>query len=140
VKGINPSFSRLNKYVITRFNSSYWSTLILIKLQKEWGISLAVKVLEKENIEGLLAHLSDSHRVFGPVTRRNHVSFQEVSGADELYLDYVTTTQPPKKFFHRSETLIRYEGNGGLSTPSLESETPILLFGVHPCDLNAILR
>ena len=101
---------------------------------------MSVRVVEKGNIEPLVSHLSENHRVFGPVTRGNHVSFQEVSSADELYLDYVTTTLPPKKFFHRSETLIRYEGDGGFSTPSLESETPILLFGVHPCDLNAILR
>lgn len=101
---------------------------------------MPVKVLEKKNIEGLLAHLSDSHRVFGPVARRGYVSFQEVSSADELKLDYVTTTLPPKKLFHQSETLIRYEADGEFSSPKPEPDTPILLFGVHPCDLNAILR
>jgi sulfhydrogenase subunit beta (sulfur reductase) len=101
---------------------------------------LSARVVEKEHLDGLLAHFSGLHRVYAPVARKGHVSFQKVSGEDELRLDYVTTTLPPKKLFHRSETLIRYEADGDYSPPKPESDTPIMLFGVHPCDLNAILR
>ena len=101
---------------------------------------MSVKIFGKKEIGQLVSCLSESHNIFGPVVRGNHVSFHEISDAGELQLDYVTTTMPPKKVFHRRETIVRYEGDGGFSAPEMGSGKPILLFGVHPCDLNAILQ
>ena len=101
---------------------------------------MSLKVLEKDRLEHLVTGLLDDYQIFGPVARRSDVSFQEVSSAEMLKLDYTTTTLPPKKFFHRREDLVEYEAGGGFKVPELDLERPILLLGVHACDLNAILR
>lgn len=97
------------------------------------------KIIDKAKFDAFFLNLSKKHRVFGPVKRKNDVSFQEVSSADELFLEYTTTTLPPKKFFHRSEALFEY-GEDKFEVPELEDKYPILLLGVHACDLNAIIR
>ena len=97
------------------------------------------KLLEKANLPWAMANLSEEYRVFGPVARRSYVSFQEVNDGEGLKLDYTTTTLPPKKLFHHTETLVQYHKED-FSAPKLEPDQPVLLFGVHPCDLNAILR
>lgn len=76
----------------------------------------------------------------GPMTRKSDVTFGEISSADELKLDYRTTTMPPKKFFHQRETLLTYDSDGKFMAPEMGAVPPILLLGVHPCDLNAMLR
>ena len=95
---------------------------------------------EKAELDDVIARLSEEYRVFGPVSRRSDASFQEITNGEELYLDYKTTTLPPKKLFHKTETLVQYEADKGFSAPELEADKPCMLFGVHPCDLNAILR
>lgn len=97
------------------------------------------KIIEKAKFEAFFLNLSRKHRVFGPVKRKNDVSFQEVASADELFLEYTTTTLPPKKFFHRRETLFDYDEKK-IEVPKLQEKNPLLLLGVHACDLNAILR
>jgi len=100
---------------------------------------LTPKLLERSRLDDLVSILSNDYQVFGPVARKADVSFQEVSSAEMLDLNYTTTTLPPKKFFHLRETLLEYR-EGEFNAPELDLERSILLFGVHPCDLNAILR
>ena len=97
------------------------------------------KTMRKEELDELVASLIQEYQVFGPVQRRSDVSFQRIHSADEMKIDYITTTIPPKKFFHHRETIIGYKDDA-YNVPGDGSEKPNLLFGVHPCDLNAILR
>jgi len=101
---------------------------------------MSAKVLGKDRLADLVAHLARDFTVLGPTPRRSDVSFREISSAEELKLDYRTTTMPPKKFFHQKEVLLTYDSNGKFMAPELYVERPILLLGVHPCDLNAMLR
>jgi sulfhydrogenase subunit beta (sulfur reductase) len=98
------------------------------------------RFFEKAELDVVVSRLSKEYRVFGPVSRRSDASFQEIVKAEELYLDYKTTTLPPKKFFHKAETIVQYKVEEGFSAMELEADKPCLLFGVHPCDLNAMLR
>lgn len=95
---------------------------------------------EKVEFEDVIANLLKEYRIFGPVSRRSDVSFQEITNEKELYLDYQTTTMPPKKLFHKVEIIVEYSIDKEFSAPEFEVNDPCLLLGVHPCDLNAILR
>lgn len=101
---------------------------------------MKVKIFEKTRLHDIVGRLSEEYKVFGPVARRSDVSFQETTDGIDLFLDYKTTTLPPKKLFHKTEALVKYEADGSFSAPELDEDRPVLLFGVHPCDLNAILR
>ena len=102
--------------------------------------ALVAKRLEKCLLNNFVGHLRDDHRVFGPIARKYDVSFQEAFSPDALDLGYTSTTLPPKRFFHHREAMMTFDGQGDCAIPELESEQPILLLGVHSCDLNAILR
>lgn len=97
------------------------------------------KKLMKEELDQFVKHLSKEYLIYGPVARRSDFSFQEIYSAEDLGLDYTTTTIPPKKFFHHRQTLLRYSGED-FSEPESTLEKRFLLLGVHSCDLNAILR
>jgi ferredoxin len=98
------------------------------------------KILRYDQMSDWVISLKNEYKVFGPVARRKDVSFQEIDDHDDLVLGYKTTTLPPKKFFHRTETLVEYDEEGSFKVPEMEPQEPILLFGVHSCDMNAILK
>ena len=95
---------------------------------------------ENDELADVITSLSGEYRIFGPVKRRSDVSFQEIKNGKEPYLNYKTTTLPPKKFFHRTETLVQYEAAEDFSAPDFETDRPFILFGIHSCDLTGILR
>lgn len=95
-------------------------------------------ILARDRLKELLNQLLEDYRVYAPVKRRYDHSFQEISSAEEVDLDYRSTTLPPKKLFHLREELLRWR-DGGLKAVEPEAGR-LLLFAVHPCDLNAILR
>jgi ferredoxin len=98
-------------------------------------------VFEKTDMNRFLKLLSRDYRVFGPKRRGSGYVFDEVRGEEELSLDYISTILPPKKFFHSyRETLLTFKLGEEVSLREPEIDGEILLFGVHPCDLNAILR
>ncbi|MGQ9680334.1 MAG: 4Fe-4S dicluster domain-containing protein [Candidatus Bathyarchaeia archaeon] len=97
------------------------------------------KILTQEGLGRLLERLSKRYLIYGPIARRSDFSFQEIVSAEDLRLDYPTTTIPPKKFFHHRQTLIEYS-DGDFHASESPPEKRTLLFGVHSCDLNAILR
>lgn len=70
----------------------------------------------------------------------NLVVFAEISKAEDLQLDYVTTMIPPKKvLLPQRETILKFKFEN--ETPKVEQpavDGKIVLFGVHPCDINAI--
>jgi len=97
-------------------------------------------ILPKADLEGFVADLQKEYNVFGPVAKGKDFVFDAVSAASELRLDYDTTILPPKKYFHRPvETLFGFEGPVDISGEGEKLERKQLLFGVHPCDLNALL-
>lgn len=98
-------------------------------------------ILEKKDMDKFFKKLSEECRIVGPVRKGSEFIFREVKTADELCLDYISTILPPKKFFHSPrETLFLFTKEDGFTFQEAKIEEKIILFGIHPCDVNAILR
>jgi ferredoxin len=60
-----------------------------------------------------------------------------VQSSQEILLDYAPTVLSPKKFFFpQEEVFLEYTADGTL-TPKIDA-SPLVLFGIHPCEANAI--
>ena len=58
-----------------------------------------------------------------------------------MRLDYDVTLLPPKKyFFPQRETLFTYDLAGGFSAKNPEESKPMVIIGVHPYDIVALLH
>jgi ferredoxin len=77
--------------------------------------------------------------VFAPVRYEDQANFRRINSVGEVLWGKPQTVIPPKFIiFPQSETLIRYEMNGGINVSSTLDSKPAVLLGVHPCDINAI--
>jgi len=96
-------------------------------------------VIPKDSLGELISELSDRYKIFGPKKKGTEWVFDEVKSADEMDLSYSTTILPPRKFFlPTSEHLFSFRMDGRIEEPD-EPDIPALIFGIHSCDLNAVL-
>ena len=66
--------------------------------------------------------------------------FAGITDAAQLRLDYDTTILPPKKYFiPPAEELMRFRVEDGDVTHDAAPFEPRVLFGLHPCDINALM-
>jgi NAD-dependent dihydropyrimidine dehydrogenase PreA subunit len=95
--------------------------------------------MDKAGIKQLVEKLQKEARVMAPHRRegREQWAFQEVTDPDLICLEYTTTTIPPKQFaFPPRETLVRVKlGGEALEAEAVTPAEPLVLFGVHPCDI-----
>jgi ferredoxin len=68
--------------------------------------------------------------------------FEEIISIDQLHLDYISTVLPPKKYFlPPKEELFKFKiKDGKYSTEECKFDEKSLIFGIHPCDIHAILK
>jgi len=99
-------------------------------------------VIEKSSLNILLDKFLKKHKVFAPTKPGADSTFDEIHSIGQLHLDYISTVLPPKKFFHPpKETLLSFNiKDGKFSSEEIKRDDKILLLGVHPCDVNAILK
>jgi len=99
-------------------------------------------VINKSSLKILLDRFLKKYKVFGPTKTGPDSTFNELKSIEDLHLDYISTVLPPKKFFHPSkEILFSFKiKNEKISTSEIKQDEKILLFGVHPCDVHAILK
>ena len=96
----------------------------------------------KKDMNILLERFLENYRVFGPTKPGLDSTFGEITSMEQLHLDYASTVLPPKKFFHPpKESLFSFEiKNGKFTTQEIKHDEKILILGIHPCDVHAILR
>ena len=102
-----------------------------------------MKIISKEDFQNFVNALiqEDSWNVIGVKSRGNKFAFAPVDSADELRLDYDVTLLPPKKyFFPQRETLFTYDISNGFSAKNPEETKPMIIIGVHPYDIIALLH
>ncbi len=102
-----------------------------------------MKILYKEDFQNFINALikDDSFNVIGVKSRGNKFAFGPLDSAEELRLDYDVTLLPPKKyFFPQRETLFTYDISNGFSTKNPDEPKPMLIVGVHPYDIVALLH
>ena len=100
---------------------------------------MSVRVIDQAGIRQLVEKLQQEAKVVAPHRRegRDQWAFQEVTDPDLITLEYTTTTLPPKQFaWPPRETLIRARlGEGPVQAEPVVEVEPLVLFGVHPCDI-----
>ena len=102
-----------------------------------------MKIISKEDFQSFVNALiqEDSWNVIGVKSRGNKFAFAPLDSADELRLDYDVTLLPPKKyFFPQRETLFTYDLSNGFSAKNPEETKPMIIIGVHPYDIIALLH
>lgn len=114
-----------------------------------------LQVMPKDALVEWIELLSARYRVIGPKRKQEVVQqqpagdtqqppreqyiFGELQGAHELELSYPSTILPPKKvFLPQKEELFSFKDNGHQVDLQLD-ERRTVIFGIHTCDLHAVL-
>lgn len=101
-----------------------------------------MRIISKENFADFVNTLikNESFNVIGVKAKGDKFAFGPLDSARELRMDYDVTLLPPKKyFFPQRETLVTYNVGKGFSAQTSEAK-PIVLIGVHPYDIVALLH
>ncbi|KYK29302.1 hypothetical protein AYK20_05750 [Thermoplasmatales archaeon SG8-52-1] len=97
-------------------------------------------LIKKKNLEILLEAFLKNYKVYGPIKSGFDSSFEEIKKIDDLNLEYKSTVIPPKKYFlPPRETLFEFSIDK-YEVKEIINDEKFLLFGVHPCDVNATLK
>ena len=106
------------------------------------GSPLTEVVMTHEATERFFGRLIDEGPVMGPCERKTQpgfTKFEWLRSADELTLEYTTTTIPPKKaFFPPRQVLFDFTLSEPPTIAPVEEATPFTLVGVHSCDLSGL--
>jgi sulfhydrogenase subunit beta (sulfur reductase) len=100
---------------------------------------MALRVVQKEALPTLVNALLADRKVVGPTARTSKYAFDVIGSPDQLVLDYPTTILPPKEWLlpHQEKLFDFTLGPSPAVKPAIEAE-PVVLFGVHPCDIAGI--
>lgn len=96
--------------------------------------------MAKDRLPDLVRGLQAAYEVVGPVSKGSTYVFATIEDPAQLALDYDTTILPPKKYFvPPKEELMRFNAADGQVVSDDVDTTPRVLFGLHPCDVNALM-
>jgi sulfhydrogenase subunit beta (sulfur reductase) len=100
---------------------------------------VVVQFIAYGNLEALLERMRRSAEVHGPVCGDDGVvRFAALAPGKFPDLSAVRTLLPPKKYLlHPQEIILKYSAGAGYQLPE-EPFRPLILFGLHPCDLAGI--
>jgi len=99
------------------------------------------RVMDKDRLADLVSGLAASFEVVGPVAKGDTYVFAQVTDPVELALEYDTTILPPKKYFvPPTEELMSFRSaDGDVKESDPTDVSPRVIFGLHPCDINALM-
>ena len=95
------------------------------------------KLMKKSDISKLFNEVKDEYKFYAPKKVRGNISFELISDAKEIELDYLNSKVPPKDvLFPQKETIFEYhyEGKDVIIDERKDLEEKLLIFGVRPCD------
>jgi len=99
---------------------------------------MALWILSKKKTADWAQRLMANYEVVGPVAKDGAFVFAPLRRPEELRLDYPITLQSPKAYFlPPEETLLRFRRGAPPEAEPVHQERRRVLFGVHPCDINA---
>jgi len=98
------------------------------------------RIMAKDRLPDLVAGLSKGFEVIGPVAKGERFTFERIDSPELLRLDYDTTLLPPKKlFFPPEEQMMRFRVADNEVVDDEVYAAPRVIFGLHPCDINALM-
>ncbi len=99
---------------------------------------MALWILPKDKVPGFVERLMAEYEVVGPVAKDGAFAFAPLQRSEEIRLDYPITLQSPKAYLlPPEETLLRFRRGQPPEVEPVRQERRRILFGVHPCDINA---
>lgn len=99
------------------------------------------RVIDATELPALVQAFMDSYEVVAPVKRGRGYVFEAIEDPSAIELDYGTTVASPKKYLlPQKETLFEFDAGANEVTDFEADVVPRVIFGVHPCDINAINR
>jgi sulfhydrogenase subunit beta (sulfur reductase) len=108
------------------------------------------KIIRKKDLPKFLERLKKQSIVIGPArkgggtSRYSQATFMTINGVEDLVIDYESSMISPKTIlFPDNQNLYAYEKKDeGISLKDLADiwEEERILFGLHPCDITALLR
>jgi len=93
--------------------------------------------IQKEQIYEFLERLKAYGSLYAPkkISEKSY-DFRSVEDVQEVVFDYHRTILPPRKFFYPTkETLFTFDNEAVEMYEAYEDSGPIVLFGVHACDI-----
>lgn len=98
------------------------------------------KILRKENLASWVGNLIQDYEVIGPIQKGEEIAFRPIGSVKELALNYITPMLSPKGLLYPPrEVLFTFRKGEGFTEVEPKLRRKRIIFGVHPCDLNAIL-
>lgn len=99
------------------------------------------RIIDAEDLPSLIRAFMDSYELVAPVKHGPGYIFDVIDDPSEVVLDYPITILSPKKYFLPSkEVLFKFDVESNDVVDFELDVRPRVLFGVHPCDMNAIER
>ncbi|WP_420640999.1 4Fe-4S dicluster domain-containing protein [Candidatus Leptofilum sp.] len=100
---------------------------------------MSLKIMPKNVLPDWVATLNDRFRLVGPKKAAEKYLFAEINSAEDLYLDSPPSVLPPKKYvMPPRENLLHYRLDGSRSEATIDA-IPTVIFGLHTCDIHALL-
>ena len=95
--------------------------------------------LRKDKLDLFASVVQQFGELHAPVEQDGRYVFKRLTRWSEARLDYDRTILPPKKYFlPPRETLFHYSPGNGFEPSADGLNQPIILFGVHACDVYAL--
>ena len=105
------------------------------------GTPRANKVLSRDALSSFVAALMERRAVYAPVDGRDGHRFEKVEDPSSVRITYTSTVLPVKKVFAPViETLLKFDRAGGTAEAEQPEVEPKVILGVHPCDMQGVLR
>ncbi len=97
-------------------------------------------VLRKNFFDDFISCLTKISKVVAPVQKGyNKYEFEEIKAGSQISLKYIPTILPPKKYFMpQYEVLAEYNLAERQKMQAIVEYEPLIIFGVHTCDLSGI--
>lgn len=100
---------------------------------------MILKLLDKSSLPSLLTSLLSYGELCAPVRHNGGYRFEVVDSPSEVACEYRTTMLSPKKFLlPPKETMFSFTKGPEMRLEPVTEARPRVIFGVHPCDLNAM--
>jgi len=83
--------------------------------------------------------INDGKNMVAPIRQENQANFRRIKSTKEILWGGPQTVMPPKAFFFpQEEELIQYEVDGEIRIEAAVEGKPVVLLGIHSCDINGI--
>lgn len=94
------------------------------------------KTITKTNLMKLLAKLSKGYRIIAPIKLEKDIVFDYINNISYIELNFTNTVKPLKEFFlPQQEPILKFDKD---KIKLIEKSEKRVLFGIRPCDLQAI--